>query len=78
MRAFVMKKIVFVFAALALSAASHQALACDWGVHAHNATATVVACDNNGCAAVQPTQEAAAPKVTDEAASQAPTTVAQK
>jgi hypothetical protein len=85
MRAFVMKKIVFVFAAFALSAATHQAMACDWGVHAHNAPASVVSCDNNGCTAVQPTEQAAAPeaaapqapapKVADEAA---PTTVAQK
>jgi hypothetical protein len=85
MRAFVMKKIVFVFAAFALSAATHQAMACDWGVHAHNSSATVVSCDNNGCTAVQPSQEAAAtetaapeapaPKTADEAG---PTTVAQK
>ena len=80
-----MKKIVFVFAAFALSAATHQAMACDWGVHAHNATSNVVSCDGNGCTAVQPTQEAAAPeatapeapapKVADEAS---PVTVAQK
>ena len=70
-----MKKIVFVFAAFALSAASQQALACDYGVHAHNSASTVVVCDNNGCAAVQPAQEAAVPKVTDDSA---PTTVAQK
>jgi hypothetical protein len=77
MRAFVMKKTVFVLAAFALSAVTHQALACDWGVHAHNATSTVVSCDGNGCAAVQPAQEAAAPKSADEAAP-ASTTVAQK
>jgi hypothetical protein len=85
MRAFVMKKIVFVFAAFALSAATHQAMACDWGVHAYNSSATVVSCDNNGCSAVQPSQETAAtetaapeapaPKTADEAG---PTTVAQK
>jgi hypothetical protein len=77
MRAFVMKKIVFVFAAFALSVATHQALACDWGVHAHNATSTVVSCNGSGCAAVQPTQEAAAPKSADDAGP-AGTTVAQK
>ena len=71
-----MKKIVFVFAAFALSVATHQALACDWGVHAHNATSTVVSCDGNGCTAVQPAQEAAAPKIADEAGPA--TTVAQK
>ena len=75
-----MKKIVFVFAAFALSAATHQAMACDWGAHAHNSPATVVSCDNNGCTAVQPSQETAAPeapapKMADQAG---PTTVAQK
>jgi len=74
-----MKKMFFVFAAFALSAVSHQAMACDWGVHARNSAATVVVCDNSGCAAVPTAQEAAtteptAPKVADESA--APITVA--
>jgi hypothetical protein len=31
-----MKKITFVFAGFAISVASHQAVACDWGAHASN------------------------------------------
>ena len=66
-----MKKTIFVFTALALSVASHQAVACDWGAHASNSNATVVVCDNKGCAAVPTTQQAATtepttPKVADE------------
>jgi hypothetical protein len=81
-----MKKIVFVCAAFTLFAATQQASACDWGLHAHNTAATIVACDANGCGALPPTQEAAAPESTDntadksadQATSPAPTTVAQK
>jgi hypothetical protein len=77
-----MKKIVFVCAAFTLFAATQQAPACDWGLHAHDAAATIVACDANGCAALPSTQEAAAPESTDKSADQAtspaPTTVAQK
>jgi hypothetical protein len=76
--AFAMKKIIFGFAALALSAATHQALACDWGLHADSSSATVVACDNSGCAPVPPTQQSAAPTIADEAASPTPTAVAEK
>ena len=76
-----MKKMLFVFAAFALSAVSHQAVACDWGVHASNSAATVVVCDTGGCSAVPTAQEAAAtepaaPKVADESANPAPITVA--
>ncbi len=76
-----MKKTLFVFAAFAFSAVTHQAVACDWGVHAGNSAATVVVCDNSGCAAVPTAQEAAttepaAPKVADEPANPAPITVA--
>jgi hypothetical protein len=85
-----MKKIVLVCAAFTLFAATEQALACDWGLHAHNTAATIVACDANSCAALPPTQEAAAPESTDktadrtadqsadQATSPAPTTVAEK
>jgi hypothetical protein len=73
-----MKKIVFVLAVFALSAATHQALACDWGLHTDSAAQTIVACDNNGCAPVPPTQESAAAKAADEAASSRPTTIAEK
>ena len=48
-----MKKMIFVFAAFALSAVTDQAVACDWGVHADNKAATVVVCDPQrlrGCA----------------------------
>jgi hypothetical protein len=79
LRAFAMKKIVFVLAAFALSAASHQALACDFGLHARNAAPTVATCDGSDCTPIPSTQEsAAAPKVADETASSTPTTVAQK
>ena len=76
-----MKKITFVFAAFAISVASHQAVACDWGAHASNNNATVVVCDKSGCVAAPTTQQAAAtepttPKVTDESANPAPVTVA--
>jgi hypothetical protein len=73
-----MKKIVFVLAVFALSAATHQALACDWGLHADSAAQTIVACDNNGCAPVPPAQESASVKTAHDAASPAPTTVAAK
>ena len=66
-----MKKTIFVFTALALSVASHQAVACDWGAHASNTNATVVFCDDKGCAAVPTTPQAATtepttPKMADE------------
>jgi hypothetical protein len=73
-----MKKTVFVFAAFAFCAASQQVPACDWGLHARNATPTIVACDSSGCAPLPPAQEATAPKTADDTASPAPTTVAQK
>ena len=76
-----MKKTTFVFAAFALSAASHQAVACDWGAHASNNNATVVVCDKSGCRAAPTTQQAATtepttPTVADESANPAPLTVA--
>ena len=46
-----MKRIILVFVAFALSAVTHQAAACDWGVHADVAAPTVLVCDNSGCAA---------------------------
>jgi len=73
-----MKKIVFVLAVFALSAATHQALACDWGLHAYTAAPTIVACDNSGCAPLPPAQESASVKTADDAASLAPTAVAAK
>jgi len=76
-----MKKLIFVFAAFALSAVSHQAVACDLGAHAANNNATVVVCDKSGCPAVPTSQQAATsepttPKVVDESANPAPLTVA--
>jgi len=76
-----MKKMIFVFAAFALSAVSHEAVACDWGAHAANSNATVVVCDKGGCAAVPTAQQAATtepatPKVADESANPTPLTVA--
>ena len=78
-----LKTLIFVFAAFALSAVTHQAGACDYGVHADNAAATVVVCDNGACAAVPTAQEAAAtepaaPKVADEPTDPAPITVADR
>ena len=76
-----MKKIPFAFAAFALWAVTHQAVACEWGVHAGNSAATVVVCDNSGCSGVRHAQEATttepvAPRVADESANPAPITVA--
>jgi hypothetical protein len=76
-----MKKMIFVFAAFALSAVSHEAFACDWGAHAANSNATVVVCDKGVCAAVSTAQQAATtepttPKVADESANPTPLTVA--
>jgi hypothetical protein len=77
-------KTITLFAALALGAAmTQQAVACDWGLHADNTSATVVVCDNGACRAVEPsiaqqaaTTEPAAPTVPAEPASPAPVTVA--
>jgi hypothetical protein len=66
--------------ALAVSTANFQA--CDFGMHAANATPVVVVCDGNGCTAAPTTQqaaanpEAAAPPAATEATSSEPVTVA--
>jgi hypothetical protein len=66
--------------ALAVSTANSQA--CDFGMHAANATPVVVVCDGNGCTAAPTTQqaaanpEAAAPPAATEATSSEPVTVA--
>jgi hypothetical protein len=78
-----MTKMIFVFAAFAVSVASHQAMACDWGAHAADNNATVVVCDKSGCTAVPTTQQAATtepttPKAADESADPAPLTVAEQ
>ena len=71
-----------MLAALALgTAATQQAVACDWNqLHANSSPATVVVCDNGSCRAVEPstTQQAAttAPTVATEPADPAPVTVA--
>jgi hypothetical protein len=75
-----MKKITFVFAAFAIAIGSHQAVACDWGAHAAN-NATIVVCDNSGCAAPPTAQQAAlteptTPTVAEESTKPAPLTVA--
>jgi hypothetical protein len=55
-----MKKLV-VLAALAFALGTvHQAVACDWGMHAADATPIVAACEGNNCATKPTTQEAAA------------------
>ena len=70
--------------ALAVSTANSQA--CEFGMHAANATPVVVVCDGNGCTAAPTTQqpaanpEPAAPTVADaideESPPPAPTTLA--
>jgi hypothetical protein len=79
-----MKSIVR-FAALALgTAATQQAVACDWNqLHADSLLATVVVCDNGTCRALEPaitqqaaTTEPAASTVAAEPADPAPVTVA--
>jgi hypothetical protein len=66
--------------ALAVSTANSQA--CDFGMHAANATPVVVVCDGNGCTAAPTTQqaaanpEAAAPPAATEVTSSEPVTVA--
>ena len=77
-------KSIIMFAALALTTATQQAVACDWNqLHANNAPATVVVCDNGGCRAVESatTQQAAtpqpaAPALAAEPADPTPVTVA--
>ena len=77
-----MTKMIFVFAAFAVSVASHQATACDWGAHAANNNATVVVCDKSGCKPVPTTQQAATtepttPKDAGKSVDPAPLTVAE-
>jgi hypothetical protein len=78
-------KTITLFTALALgTAVTQQAMACDWNqLHANNAPATVVVCDNGSCRAVEPstaqqaaTTEPTAPTVAAEPADPAPVTVA--
>jgi hypothetical protein len=78
-----MKKLCVLAAlafALAVSTANSQA--CDFGMHAANATPVVVVCYGNGCTASPTTEqaaanpEAAAPPAATEATSSEPVTVA--
>jgi hypothetical protein len=46
--------------AFALAASTVYSQACDFGMHAANATPVVVACDGNGCTAAPTTQQPAA------------------
>ena len=78
--------------AFALAASTVYSQACDFGMHAANATPFVVACDGNGCTSVPTTQppaanpDPAAPTVadgcgrpncaTDKSPAPAPTTLA--
>ena len=68
--------------AFALAGSTVYSQACDFGMHAANATPVVVVCDGNGCTAAPTTQqaaanpEAAAPPAATEATSSEPVTVA--
>ena len=56
-----MKKLSTLAAlAFALAVSTANSHACDFGMHAANATPVVVVCDGNGCAAAPTTQQAAA------------------
>jgi hypothetical protein len=46
--------------AFALAGSTVYSQACDFGMHAANATPVVVACDGNGCTAAPATQQPAA------------------
>ena len=77
-------KSIIMFAALALTTATQQAVACDWNqLHADSLPATVVVCDNGSCRALKPaitqqaaTTEPAAPTAVAEPADPAPVAVA--
>ena len=78
-----MKKLSALAAlAFALAVSTANSHACDFGMHAANATPVVVVCDGNGCTAAPTTQqavanpEAAAPPAATEATSSEPVTVA--
>ena len=78
-----MKKLSALAAlAFALAVSTANSHACDFGMHAANATPVVVVCDVNGCTAAPTTQqaaansEAAALPATTEATSSEPVTVA--
>jgi hypothetical protein len=79
-----MKKLVIAAAFAFAAAATQQAFACDWNqLHANNAPATSVVCDNGGCRAIEPsttqqatTTEPTAPTVAAEPAEPAPVTLA--
>jgi len=77
-----MKKLS-VLAALAFAASTANSQACDFGMHAANATPVVVVCDGNVCTALPTTQQAAAnpepaapQATTDEATNPEPVAVA--
>ena len=78
-----MKKLcVLAVLAFALAVSTANSQACEFGMHAANATPVVVVCDGNGCTAAPTTQqaaanpEAAAPPAATEATSSEPVTVA--
>ncbi len=48
-------KTIMLLAALALGIAmTHQAFACDWGLHADASDRTIVTSDGTGCRAIEP------------------------
>ena len=64
-----MNKLVVAAAFVLGMAMAQQAIACEW-MHEAAKPATVVTCDNDGCTAQQPAQEAAAATETTPAAPQ--------
>jgi hypothetical protein len=75
----IMKKLVLLSALALGTAMAPQAMACDYGAHAANATPVVLACSGDNCKGRQPestAQETAAPTTltTTEAPTPAPAT----
>ena len=71
----IMKKLVLLSALALGTAMAPQAMACDYGAHAANATPVVLACNGDNCKGRQSestTQETAAPTTTTEAPTPAP------
>jgi hypothetical protein len=73
----IMKKLIFLSALALGTAMAPQAMACDYGAHAANATPVVLACNGDNCKGRQSestAQETAAPTTATEAPTPAPTT----
>jgi hypothetical protein len=74
-----MKKLVLLAAFALGTVMAPQAMACDYGAHAANATPVVMACSGDNCkgqATESTTQEPAAPQVATDEPAPTPTTAA--